>query len=80
MRYVVKCEAGDLSLVQVVAQDVHHAIEAARIMMDQGLRDIVVQDIVAGQEAAVTDFFVAHGFEDGAGMRIVMDRPQRPQT
>lgn len=72
MRYVVKSEAGDLSFVQVVARDVNHAIEAARIMMDQGLRDIVVQDVVAGQEAAVTDFLVAHGSEDGASIAVAV--------
>ena len=64
MRYIVKCMPdGSMATVQVIAVDVPHAVEAAQIMMDQGLRNIIVQDTVAGREAEVADFLATHGFE-----------------
>ena len=62
MRYIVKCMPdGSSSTIQVVASDVPHVVEAARIMKDQGLVNIVIQDIAAGREAEMADFLIAHG-------------------
>lgn len=62
MRYIVKCMPdGSMATVRVIAGDVPHVAEAAQIMMDQGLRNIIVQDTVAGREAKIADFLVSHG-------------------
>jgi hypothetical protein len=60
MRYIVKCQTGGAGAVQVVAVDPAHAIEAARVMLDQGSRMIVVHDTHDNTEIGIAEFLLAH--------------------
>lgn len=60
MRYIVKCRMDGAGAVQVVVIDPAHAIEAARIMLDQGSKRVVVHDNEANTETEIADFLVAH--------------------
>lgn len=71
MRYLVKCLGGCFGEVQVVARDVPHVIEASRVMTDQGLLNLVIEDTRSGLETTITDFLM----EQHAGAVVAPTAP-----
>jgi hypothetical protein len=59
MRYIVRCQTDGAGAVQVLAVDPAQAIEAARIMLDQGSKRIVVHDTQADIETDIAEFLLA---------------------
>lgn len=63
MRFIVRGHTRSLGNVRVVAEDPTRALEAARLMVEQDLLDITIEEHGGTEQYVPADFARQHGLE-----------------